>query len=50
MAVDAFVRRVLIDHDRLVAGELGLDVTLGTSHIRMSSCQGEMGSRVVIEG
>ena len=49
MAVDAFVRRALVNNDRLVAGELGLNVTLGASHIRVSPCQGEMGSRIVIE-
>jgi len=49
VTVHAFVGGVLINHDRLVADELGLNVTLGTSHVGMASGQGKMGSRVVIK-
>jgi len=50
MAVDALVRRVLVNHNRLVADELGLNVTFGARHVRMAPRQGKMGPCVVIEG
>ena len=49
MAIDAFVGCVLVNHDRLVADELGLDVTFGASHVRMATREREMGASVVIE-
>lgn len=49
MAVDAFVRCVLINYDRLIANQFGLNVTLRARHIRMSARQREMRACVVIE-
>ena len=49
MAIDAFVRRVLIDDDFFVRHQFGLIVTLGARHIGMSACQWEMSFGVVIE-
>lgn len=49
MAIDAFVGRILVNHNRLVADELGLDVTFGASHVRMATREREMGASVVIE-
>jgi len=49
VAVHAFIRRISVDHDGLVADHLGLNVALGARNVGMSSRQRQMRFRIVIE-
>ena len=49
MTIHAFIRRVLVNHGRLVADEPGLNMTFGARHVCMTTCQWEMSFCVVIE-